>query len=176
MGGYVSLAFAKKYPELLKGLALIHSHPYADTESKGKDRNKAINFVNKHGHALYVKQLIPKLFTPSFVRSNAFLLEKMTMRAVNYPQEGIAECLKAMRDRPDNSKILETLDCPVLFIVGKEDAVVPSDYSLEQLYLPNVADIHILPKVGHMAMFEKTKLTQRVVRDFCSFCEVFTTV
>ena len=34
MGGYITLAFAEKYPEKLRGFGLIHSTAFADTEEK----------------------------------------------------------------------------------------------------------------------------------------------
>jgi pimeloyl-ACP methyl ester carboxylesterase len=42
MGGYVTLAFADKYPEMLKGLCLFHSHPYPDTADDRKNRSRTI--------------------------------------------------------------------------------------------------------------------------------------
>ena len=38
MGGYISLAFAEKYPGMLNAFGLIHSTAYADTEEKKNTR------------------------------------------------------------------------------------------------------------------------------------------
>lgn len=170
MGGYVGLAFAEKYPEKLIGLGLFHSHPYEDSEEKKEGREKGVGFVQRQGHVLYVKQLIPALFAPDFVKSNAFLIEKLTFRASIYDVKGIIAALKAMKNRPDRSKTLAELKCPVLFIIGKKDTAVPADQSLEQTHLPALASIHILEKVGHMGMFEAAKQTKLFVRKFVSFC------
>jgi pimeloyl-ACP methyl ester carboxylesterase len=43
MGGYITLAFAEKYPLLLTGLGLIHSTAFADSEEKKKNRARALN-------------------------------------------------------------------------------------------------------------------------------------
>lgn len=48
MGGYVALAFAEKFPELLSGLGLFHSTAYADTEEKKSNSKKR--------HRLYTKK------------------------------------------------------------------------------------------------------------------------
>lgn len=170
MGGYVSLAFAEKHPEYLIGMGMFHSHPYADSEEKKDGREKGIGFIERQGSALYVKQLIPALFAPDFVNSNAFLIEKLTFRASKYKAEGIIEGLKAMKNRPDRSPVLSTISCPVLFIVGKKDKAVPADKSMDQTHLPAISSIHILEKVGHMGMFEATKHTQLFVRKFIAFC------
>ncbi len=171
MGGYVSLAFAEKYPEKLLGMGLFHSHPYADSEDKKQGRQKGIGFIERQGSALFVKQLIPALFAPDFVNSNAFLIEKLTFRASKYSTEGIIQALYAMKNRPDRSATLAAIKCPVLFIIGKKDMAVPADKSLEQTHLPSVSSIHILEKVGHMGMFEATKHTQLYLRKFLAFCQ-----
>lgn len=170
MGGYVGLAYAERHPDRLAGLGLFHSHPYADSEAKREDRRKSIEFVERQGHVIYLKQLMPKLFHPQFARSNAFLMDKLIYRATKYPTAGITGALRAMMERPDRSAVLTEITCPVLFIVGREDKVVPADKSLEQTHLPAVASIHLLEKVGHMGMFEARKKTQRIVRQFVEYC------
>lgn len=173
MGGYVGLAFAEKYPELLSGLGLFHSQARADNEDKKKAREKSVDFILRQGSALYVKQTIPGLFAPKFAGSNTFLIEKLTFRASRYQPAGIVAALNAMKNREDRSAVLEQLQCPVLFIIGKLDAAIPEENSLAQTHLPKVADIHILDKVAHMGMFEATKQTQAIVRQFVHFCQDF---
>lgn len=170
LGGYVTLAFAKMYEEKLLGYTLFHSQPYADTAEKKENRNKSIDFVKKHGHALYFKGLIPKLFDEKFLKSNSFTIDKMTHIASQMPTEGVIHQLEAMRDRPDTTAVLEGANVPVLFIIGKEDVAVPAQNSLNQTYLPKVADIHILPKVGHMGMYEAKQQTTKIIRRFINFC------
>lgn len=170
MGGYVSLAYAERYPERLQGLGLFHSHPYADPEEKKAQRTKSIQFIERQGHELFVKQLIPKLFTAKYVRSNSFLIDKLTYRAAKYDPGGITDGLKAMRDRPDRSAVLSALTCPVLFIIGRKDSAIPHESSIAQTHLPRTASIHLLEKVGHMGMFEAERTTQKIIRDFAEFC------
>ena len=173
MGGYVSLAFAKKHASYLLGLGMFHSHPYADTEAKKEGRRKSIEFIHKNGHILFVKQLVPKLFAPAFASSNNFLVNKMIHRASSFSAKGIIEGLNAMINRPDNSEVLKKIKCPVMFIIGKEDVLVPFELSIEQTALPNVSYIHVLEKVGHMGMYEARKETQRWIKNFVEFCKNF---
>lgn len=170
MGGYVSLAYAKKYAKKLLGLGMFHSQPYADTADKKEGRQKSIDFIKQHGHILYVKQLIPKLFTEKYAKSQAFLMDKLIYRASQYAAAGIVNALEAMINRPDRSKVLEGFKKPVLFIIGKEDGAIPADNSLAQTHLPTQASIHLLEKVGHMGMFEAKKQTQKILRQFVTLC------
>lgn len=173
MGGYVSLAFAKKYESYLKGLGIFHSHPFEDSEEKKINRTKSIEFIQRNGHFHYVKQLFPNLFPTAFLSSNRFLINKLTHRASSFPAEGIIGGLELMRNRPDQTEVLQKINCPVLFIVGREDNLVPLEKNIEQTALPNIAHIHILEGVGHMGMFEATKPIQKIIRQFSSYCNEF---
>ena len=170
MGGYTALALAALAADRLKGIGLFHSHPYADSDEKKAARYKQIEFINKHGHPLYVKQLVPKLFPPSYGQTNPFDLDKIIHRAARYPAEGIIEGLKAMASRPDYSAVLKNFLKPVLFIVGEEDEAVPKEASEQQLALPARSSIHVLEKIGHMGMIESRRKTQLVVRQFVTYC------
>lgn len=175
MGGYTALAIAEQRPQLLSGLGLFHSHPYTDSEEKKAARHKQIAFINRQGHHLFVKQLVPKLFAKRYAKSHPFEVDKLIHRAVRYPVQGIIGGLEAMASRPDRSAILRDVSCPVLFIVGQEDAAVPAAFSTQQLALPRLASIHVLPKVGHMGMLESTRATQLMVRQFADFCNQYAT-
>jgi pimeloyl-ACP methyl ester carboxylesterase len=170
MGGYTALAMLEQQPGRLLGVGLFHSHPYADAPEKKEDRLKQVEFIERMGHQLYVKQLVPKLFAPRYVQSNPFDIDKIVHRAARFPAAGITGGLQAMAARPDRSQVLESAQQPVLFIVGQLDQAIPADHSTAQLALPRVASIHVLPKVSHMGMFESCRPTQLMVRQFVDFC------
>ncbi len=170
MGGYTALALADMRPDILQGLGLFHTHPYADSAEKKEARFKQIEFIGKYGHQLYVKQLIPKLFPKRHVLSSPFDLDKLIHRAARFPEQGITGALTAMANRQDRSQCLQEINCPVLFIIGQEDDIVPIELSLKQLPLPAISSVHILKDVGHMGMFESKRTTQLIVRRFIDFC------
>jgi len=171
MGGYVSLEFAKKYGEYLLGLGMFHSQPYADSEEKKITRNKSIDFIRRNGHIHYVKQVIPALFAYDFSKGYQFEVNKLLYNAIQNSSENIIAALEAMQNRVDNSVVLKQIDCPVLFVIGKQDQAIPLENSLNQTALPKIADIHILPSVGHMGMFEAKRKTAKIVKDFLLFVD-----
>lgn len=170
MGGYSTLAFAELYPEYLKGFGIFHSHPFADSDEGREKRQKSIDFISKNGHILYVKQLIPKLFPPSFITSKRFLVDRMVFNASRYTSEGIIGGLQAMRDRPDRTDVLRNSSVPVLFVLGEKDDLIPFEKQLEQTHLPQIATVRIFPQLGHMGMVEAPKKTGRAIDKFCHFC------
>lgn len=171
MGGYVSLAFAEKHAEMLNGLCMFHSQPFADTAEKKEARLKSVEFIERNGHVVYVRQLIPKLFAYDYSKGYQAEVNRLIFHASKYNPEAIIAALHAMRQRPDRSEVLKNIQCPVQFFIGKLDAAVPFENSLAQSYLPNVADIQINPNVGHMGMFEAPRKTAKAFRSFLKMIE-----
>lgn len=169
MGGYVTLAFAKLYETKLLGYCLFHSQPNADTEEKKKARNKAIDFVEKHGSRRYFEGLMPKLFAKDYLKNNESVVKKIIELGSQIPNLGVVYLLQAMRDRPDHRSVLVNSNVPVCFIIGEEDVAIPTENSLNQTFLPTTADIHILPDIGHMGMFEAQLKTVGILNRFIEF-------
>ncbi len=168
MGGYVSLAYAERYASDLRGLGLIHSFAQSDSAAKKESRNKGIQFVEKHGSVAFATSLLNTLF-PKNYRYPA-TIQQLIKKAGDIPPASIIHSLEAMRDRPDRSAVLQTTGCPVLFVIGALDEVVPLGASLEATHEPTVADIHILEEVAHMAMFEAPASLLSIVQQFVQYC------
>ena len=131
-----------------------------------------LQFIQKNGSILYVKQLIPSLFAELFATSNEFLINSLIFRASKYPPAAIIGAHEAMLNRVDNSVVLQTATYPILFIIGKQDKVIPYQTSLKQTHLPAIADIHILSKVAHMGMYRAKNETLKIVRNFMQLTQL----
>jgi pimeloyl-ACP methyl ester carboxylesterase len=53
MGGYITLAFAEKYPEKLEAFGLIQSTAYADSKEKNPPVRKPLHSLRKRGDMLF---------------------------------------------------------------------------------------------------------------------------
>ena len=166
MGGYVACAFAERYGERLAGLCMFHSHPYADSEEKKEGRLKAVDFIHKNGHTIFVKNLIPKLFAYDYSKGYQSEVNRLIFHAAQYDPKGIIASLHAMRQRPDRSDVLKKIKCPVQFFIGKKDTAIPPEMSLAQMDLPDIADIQLYNDVGHMGMFKSPRRTSKAFRAF----------
>ena len=65
MGGYVALAYAKKYPADLKALALIDTKAEGDTPEGKQGRQKMIDLVREKGSPAVAGQMMPRMFAPA---------------------------------------------------------------------------------------------------------------
>ncbi|GAB2771522.1 pimeloyl-ACP methyl ester carboxylesterase [Hymenobacter luteus] len=166
MGGYVALAFAERYPDMVAGLVLFHSTALPDSEEKKANRDKNQDFVRRHGVEKFMESFIRPLFAPA---NREQLLEQREFledigRAT--PEATVLGALEAMKNRPDRTKVLREARFPVLFIAGKDDVAVPTDALLPQLALPAQSHALLLSNVGHLGYFEEPELTRRAVVDF----------
>ena len=163
MGGYVTLAFAEKYPEMLSGFGLFHSTSYPDTEEKKKTRLRGIQFIKDHGSYEFLKTAIPNLYSLITKEIHPQIIEEQLGRSHNFSPESLVSYYEAMIARKSTSFVLKEAKCPVLFVLGKYDVAVPLKDGLEQCKLPDFSYIHILEKSAHMGMREEVSVANQIL-------------
>jgi pimeloyl-ACP methyl ester carboxylesterase len=166
MGGYITLAFAEKYPDYLNGFGLFHSTAYADSEEKKEARKKGIEFIRRQGAYEFLKTLIPNLFSPESRKRMPETIEDLIARGNNFSAAALVSYYEAMMQRPDRTEVLKKAKAPVLFVMGKHDTVIPMNDMLKQCHLPEKSYIHILEKSGHMGMIEEAGASSRILEEF----------
>jgi pimeloyl-ACP methyl ester carboxylesterase len=168
MGGYIALAFAEKYPGLLKGFGFFHSTAYADTEEKKETRRKGIAFIKEHGAYAFLKTAIPNLYSPATKERHPALIEKHLQAMKDFSGDALCAYYEAMMQRPDRTGMLRHSSVPVLFVLGKWDTTVPLADGLAQCRLPKIAYIDVLQESGHMGMAEERERSNDVLNRYLS--------
>lgn len=165
MGGYVTLAFARKYPGKLKGFGLLHSHALADTPEAKVNRNRAINAIlaNKSG---FIFNFFPDLFAPENQEAHKKQIRQLYDEAMKISPKAIIAALEGMKYRYDQLDVLINAKVPVLFILGKRDSRIPFEKTLVQASLPTVSEILVLNNVGHMGHIEARKQCLKSIEGF----------
>ena len=166
MGGYITLAFADKYPDRLKGFGLVHSSAFADSDEKISTRRKGIGFIQKNGAAPFLETMIPNLFSPRSREMHPGIVNDSLELKDNFEGAALVKYYEAMIERPDRTEVLKKATVPVLFIMGKYDAAVPVEDSLKQCHLPENAYIHVLRRSGHMGMLQEKELSNLALDKF----------
>lgn len=165
MGGYVALAIADLYPEMLKGLVLFHSQADADDEEARRNRDRTIALV-KMNRAGFINQFIPDLFAPENQERLSREIEVLKNQAGSISGKGLAAALEGMKMRKGRRELLSGLTIPVCFIAGKKDTRIPFSKVLEQIALPKHAEALLLDNVAHMGYLEAPAITLAAIRDF----------
>lgn len=168
MGGYVTLALAERYPDLLKKFGLFHSSVYPDSEEKQNGRKKNIEFIKKHGSAKFLEQSIPTLFSEESKSKMPETVSELISRYSNFSPSALVAYTEAMMRRPDRQEVLKTFSKPVLFIMGEHDIAVPIEQGLKQCSIPEFSYIYICAHSAHMGMLEEPEFCRNATLDFLS--------
>lgn len=165
MGGYMALAIEEIFPDFTKAFGFIHSTAFADSEEKKENRRKSIELMENYGSAAFVRKAIPGNFADDFVQKNKVLMDSLINNASIFPKKGLQRFYEIMMNRPDRTSLLNTPK-PVLFCIGEEDKAAPLQDLLQQVKMPQIADIHIFPNVAHMGMLEATESVNKAIAAF----------
>jgi pimeloyl-ACP methyl ester carboxylesterase len=166
MGGYITLAFAEKYPGYLKAFGLFHSTAYADSEEKKSARRKGIEFINEHGAFRFLENTTPNLFSPATKDERPGLIDEQIAGLNNFTEAALVYYYESMIQRPDRTMVLRNSTIPILFIAGKYDTAIPQEDILKQCHLPSLSYIHILENSGHMGMLEEPGKSSLILKNF----------
>lgn len=172
MGGYVTLAFAEKYPGMLRAFGLFHSTAFADSDEKKESRRKAIRFIEENGAAAFLRTATPNLYAPQSQKQHPEWIAEHLEAVHNFLAASLVSYYKGMIERPDRTAVLKESKVPVLFVLGHHDIAVPLRDGLAQCHLPSLSYIHFLENTGHMGMIEETEKANAILSEFVNTIEI----
>ena len=120
MGGYVALAFAELYPDVVKGIVLQNSSALADSDERKANRDRAIKAVKQNYNA-FVRMSIANLFSEDNREKFAPEIEDLRDQALKTPLQGIIAALEGMKVRKDREVLLHFSPYPILLVLGEKD-------------------------------------------------------
>jgi pimeloyl-ACP methyl ester carboxylesterase len=166
MGGYVALAFAKKYPTDLRALILVDTRAEADSAEGKAGRQKSIDLVRQGGSKAIADQMLPKLLVPDEERRGPKVTDVVRQMIESCPPRTIEHALIAMRDREDYTSVLPSIAVPALIVVGAKDAITPPQMSRAMHEAIPRSRLTVVPDAGHMSPLENPDEVNRALRDF----------
>ena len=156
MGGYVAQACVENYPNRFKGLILLNSVPFPDSEEKKADREREISLVQSSMLNRIAEISIPRMYSADNLRKlDEKILETIEICETHDPK-GIVACLRGMMQRKDYSQFIKGLkDTPTLFIYGNKDKFNPIErVNAIAEEFANV-EVKIIENTGHNSFIEE---------------------
>ena len=163
MGGYVALAFAELYPEMMKGMVLLNSTSRADSEERIANRTRAIKAV-KQNYVAAVRMSISNLFSEENREKLIAQIEWVREEALQTPLQGIIAAQEGMKLRKDREVILHFATYPILLILGKKDPVLNYEENVGQIEGTDVKLVTF--NDGHMSHIENQAELEKVIVGF----------
>ncbi|WP_409301320.1 alpha/beta fold hydrolase [Peribacillus sp. SCS-155] len=164
LGGYITLAFAEKYQNMLKGAGLVHSTANPDSEEAKTGRTNSIAAIREKGIQRFVDTLIPKLFANADDPETAYKVAKAKEIGYGTNADAAIAALEAMKNRKDRNEILRNSAVPFLLIAGAEDKVVSPDktFSAKADHIQEV----LVEDCGHIGMLEQPQIIAETLKQF----------
>jgi pimeloyl-ACP methyl ester carboxylesterase len=166
MGGYIALEMAKQFPERIQGIVMLHSTPLADSTEKQAQRDKTATFIQENGSETFIRSFVANLFAPEFVVAHRHLMEELADRYVTISQAGLVAATLAMKVRADLVGFVQSTNIPMLFVLGEQDPLIPTDSIVEVLKGKAQHKYVILSAVAHQGCYEAPEETYLAINQF----------
>jgi 3-oxoadipate enol-lactonase len=165
MGGYVSLAYAKKYASDLRGLMLINTRAEGDSAEGKEKRNKMIETARTSGSRAIAETMFPNMLTKEHQTDDAIARPFRQMMESCSPQ-AIEWALSAMRDRADYTAFLPSIAIPTLIIAAEGDPIIPKSAAETMNKSIPRSKLVMVPNAAHAAPWENPQAVERAIVEF----------
>jgi 3-oxoadipate enol-lactonase len=161
MGGYVAFALARQAPDRVRSLVLAGARPNEDSPERRAGRADTISLVREAGAKGLWGNQREKLFADDAPQEAVDLAREMTL--ARKPDELVA-AIEAIRDRPDSTDVLRTLDAPVTFAVGAGDLFFPVEEA-EVVATRLQSRLVVFDRSRHLPNLEEPERFNRFLRE-----------
>ncbi|MBR5855810.1 MAG: alpha/beta fold hydrolase [Bacteroidales bacterium] len=168
MGGYVAQACMELYPDRFKGLVLLNSVPFPDSEEKKADREREISLIQSSMLNRIAEISIPKMYDSDNLRNLDEKIQETIELCETHDPKGIVASLRGMMQRKDYSPFIKGLagKTPTLFIYGNKDKFNPIERINSIIDEFQGIDIRIIQDTGHNSFIEKPEDTMEILERF----------
>lgn len=166
MGGYISLAFCRKYAHRLAGLILTATRAEADSVEARANREKSISQVTEQGSAPLISGMLNRLFSPYSLTHRQPIVQQVEHMMGSVSNQTIIQDLRSLKDRPDSTPVIPSLKLPICIIHGEDDQIIPVSAAQNMVQAASDARLHILPQAGHMLNLEQPDLFNATIQQF----------
>ena len=166
MGGYVAFAFYRKYPERVAGLILAATRAGADSPEGQANRDKAMALAREKGVGAIAESMLPKMLAPKTYPAKPQLVARVKAMMEGTPLEGVLGDLAGLRDRPDSTPTLATIERPTLILHGADDQLIPASEAEALRARIRGSGLKIIPDAGHLLNMEQPGGFNDAAREF----------
>ena len=154
MGGIVAMEFVRQHSKRVLSLALLNTNPYEEKEEQKDRRNKILKELDTLDLISLMRSDYISRYFPDDCRDKNILIQKCVDMASTLDKKVFYNQSVALRDRKDQTAILEDLNCKTLLICGERDKMCPVSYHSDMNKMIKNSDLIVLEGVGHMPTLE----------------------
>ena len=166
MGGYVALAFYRRFPLRVRALILADTRPQADTPDARRNREEQAEKILKEGMQSIADDFLKKVLTPATLSEKPEVVARVREMILKTNPQGAANALRGMAMRHDQTDFLEGILVPALLIVGSEDKLTPTaDAELMKREIRG-SRLEVIEGASHLSNLERPTEFNRALLNF----------
>jgi pimeloyl-ACP methyl ester carboxylesterase len=166
MGGYVSFAFVRKYPDRVRALVLADTRAEPDDDAAKANRDRMIGFASTNPASAVVEQMVPKLLGPRTLAERPEVVAEVKRIGSAQRPAAIIAALQGLRNRPDATPTLSSLRVPTLILVGRDDSLTPPVIAEAMAAKVAEARLVVIDGAGHLPNLEAPEAFNEALRAF----------
>ena len=166
MGGIVAMELVKQHNKRVLSLALLNTNPYEEKQELKDKRNKALKELDALDLISLMKSDYISRYFPDDCRDKNKLIQQCVDMASILDKKVFYNQSVALRDRKDQTSILENVDCKTLIICGERDQLCPVSYHSDMNKMIKSSDLIVLEGVGHMPIIECPLILNNHLKNF----------
>ena len=166
MGGIVAMEFVRQQSKRVLSLALLNTNPYEEKEEQKDRRNKILKELDTLDLISLMRSDYISRYFPDDCRDKNILIQKCVDMASTLDKKVFYNQSVALRDRKDQTAILEDLNCKTLLICGERDKMCPVSYHSDMNKMIKISDLIVLEGVGHMPTLECPQKLNNHLKNF----------
>lgn len=165
MGARVAMEMARLAPERIDRLALLDTGIHPLKEGERAKRDEIVAFAYSDGMQALCDRWLPGMVHPDR-HGDAALMGALEAMVLRQTPESHARQITALVNRPDAASYLSEITCPVLLMVGRQDAWSPVSQHEDMAELLPDARLVIIEDAGHFAPIERPEQTAAALIPF----------
>jgi pimeloyl-ACP methyl ester carboxylesterase len=154
MGGMIAMEAARQAPGRVRGLALLGTSARPEEPAMQLVREQAIAMFESGRAEEVLRANVMFAFDRQHPDLQA-LAERYIAIVMNVGADQLTRQNRAVIGRPDARLHLPAVRCPTLVVAGESDLLTPPDCAREIAELVPGAQLHLLPRCGHMLTMEQ---------------------
>ena len=164
MGGYVSFAFLRQYPEMVRGLILVGTKSGNDTPEAAAGRRATAEKVQAKGIEVVIEAMAPKMLAAN--NHDHAMADQVRGFMTPSKPAGVIGALLGMAERPDATAELARISVPTLVVSGADDTLIPPTESEKLAQVIPGSQLNIIPQAGHLVAFEQPEKFNHVLEEW----------
>ncbi len=166
MGGIVAMEFVKQHSERVLSLVLLNTNPYEEKQEIKDRRNIILKELDALDLITLMRSDYISRYFPDDCRDKNILIQKCVDMASTLDKKVFYNQSVSLRDRKDQTAILEKLNCKTLLVCGERDKMCPVSYHSDMNKMIKSSDLIVLEGVGHMPTLECPQKLNNHLKNF----------